>query len=134
MKFERASTSPNFTRPSLLTKLLHHDNAQSNTTETPNGLSTSNSPQEDSGLEMRLEGYKPMDIPPQASSPRTARRGMLQTELTESLKMGLLVERKATWSVRARLQTPETKLQAMTENAIEGANLYNLPGYHQKGW
>jgi len=68
---------------------------------TPNGPSTGNSPQEDSGLMMRTQvpRSKPIimttsNVHPPTLSPRTTRRNMLQTELTESLRKNLLWERQ----------------------------------------
>lgn len=70
-------------------------------TSTPNGPSTGNSPQEDSPLVMRAQvpRSKPIimttsNVHPPTLSPRTTRRNMLQTELTESLRKNLLWERQ----------------------------------------
>ncbi|KAJ4349385.1 uncharacterized protein N0V89_008000 [Didymosphaeria variabile] len=70
-------------------------------TSTPNGPSTGNSPQEDTGLMMRQQVTRSKPIimtttnaHPPALSPRTTRRNMLQTELTASLRSNLLWERQ----------------------------------------
>lgn len=120
--FQRVNPRPNLTScRSLITILLHESkhaatlaNAgsrstpaipHSSCTRTPNGPSVTASPGDDSPLMMcAVEG--PCEIPgsqtiiatsnmhPPAPSPRTNRRNMLATELTESLRRHLLWERQ----------------------------------------
>lgn len=115
--FQRVDSKPNLvSRRSLLTTMMHQgDRAQAlqnaasrstpairrSRTSTPNGPSTGNSPQEDTGLMMRQQATrsKPIimttsNVHPPALSPRTTRRNMLQTELTASLRSNLLWERQ----------------------------------------
>ncbi|KAF2276496.1 DUF1752-domain-containing protein [Westerdykella ornata] len=115
--FKRVDSKPNLTsRRSLLTTLMHErdrasalQNAASRSTpairrsraSSPNGPSTGVSPPEDGGLMMRTQvpRSKPIimttsNVHPPALSPRTTRRNMLQTELTQSLRQNLLWERQ----------------------------------------
>ncbi|PSN75503.1 DUF1752-domain-containing protein [Corynespora cassiicola Philippines] len=152
--FQRVDSRPNLTsRRSLLTSLMHEgDRAQAlqnaasrstpairrSRTSTPNGPSTGNSPQEDSGLMMRqqIPRSKPIimttsNVHPPALSPRTTRRNMLQTELTQSLRQNLLWERQqknaTTNAVNKRHQSavsvPALR-RAMTTNDIKGLNAF----------
>ncbi|KAF2650342.1 DUF1752-domain-containing protein [Lophiostoma macrostomum CBS 122681] len=114
--FQRVDSRPQLTsRRSLLTTMMHEgDRAQAlqnaasrstpairrSRTSTPNGPSTGTSPQ-DEGLMMRQQvtRSKPIimttsNVHPPALSPRTTRRNMLQTELTQSLRQNLLWERQ----------------------------------------
>jgi hypothetical protein len=114
--FQRVDSRPQLTsRRSLLTTMMHEgDRAQAlqnaasrstpairrSRTSTPNGPSTGSSPQ-DEGLMMRQQvtRSKPIimttsNVHPPALSPRTTRRNMLQTELTQSLRQNLLWERQ----------------------------------------
>jgi hypothetical protein len=102
-------------------------------TSTPNGPSTGNSPQEDSPLVMRAQvpRSKPIimttsNVHPPTLSPRTTRRNMLQTELTESLRKNLLWERQqknATTNAVSKRQSavsiPALR-RAATTNDIKG--------------
>ena len=147
--FQRVDSKPNLTsHRSLLTTLMHEgDRAQAlqnaasrstpairrSRTTSPNGPSTGNSPQEDSGLMMRQQvpRSKPIimttsNVHPPALSPRTTRRNMLQTELTQSLRQNLLWERQqknsTTNAVNKRAQSavsiPALR-RAMTTNRSE---------------
>jgi hypothetical protein len=150
--FQRVDSKPNLkpTR-SLLTTMMHEkdrmqalQNAASRSqpairrsrTTSPNGPSTGNSPQEDAGLMMRAQvpRSKPIimttsNVHPPALSPRTTRRNMLQTELTQSLRQNLLWERQqknsTTNAVNKRAQSavsiPALR-RAMTTNDIQGLN------------
>ncbi|KAF2741872.1 DUF1752-domain-containing protein [Sporormia fimetaria CBS 119925] len=115
--FQRVDSKPNLTsRRSLLTTMMHEgdrakalQNAASRSTpairrsrtSSLNGPSTGSSPHEDSGLMMRpqVPRSRPIimttsNMHPPALSPRTTRRNMLQTELTQSLRANLLWERQ----------------------------------------
>ncbi|KAF2181048.1 DUF1752-domain-containing protein [Zopfia rhizophila CBS 207.26] len=156
--FQRVDSKPNLTsHRSLLTTLMHEgDRAQAlqnaasrstpairrSRTTTPNGPSTGNSPQEDSGLMMRthVPRSKPIimttsNVHPPALSPRTTRRNMLQTELTESLRKNLLWERQqkhaTTNAVNKRHQSAASipaLRRAMTTNDIKGLNAFPQQG------
>jgi hypothetical protein len=147
--FKRVDSKPNLTsRRSLLTQAMHQEdraqalqNAASRSTpairrsrtSSPNGPSTGNSPQEDAGLMMRSHTRaKPIimttsNVHPPALSPRTTRRNMLQTELTQSLRQNLLWERQqknsTTNAVNKRAQSavsiPALR-RAMTTSDIKG--------------
>jgi hypothetical protein len=148
--FQRVDSKPNLvSRRSLLTTMMHQgDRAQAlqnaasrsqpairrSRTSTPNGPSTGNSPQEDSGLMMRQQvpRSKPIimttsNVHPPMLSPRTTRRNMLQTELTQSLRQNLLWERQqknsAINAVNKRSHSaahlPALR-RAMTTNDIKG--------------
>jgi len=184
--FQRVDSKPNLqSRRSLLTTALHEgdralalQNAASRSTPairrsrttTPNGPSTGNSPQ-DEGLMMRqqVSRSKPIimttsNVHPPAMSPRTARRLMLQQELTSSLRQNLLWERQqknATSNAVAKRQQSALSLPALrraaTTNDIKGMphgepsnapykdnknnNSYTeqfysqgLQEYHERGW
>ncbi|KAF1953253.1 DUF1752-domain-containing protein [Byssothecium circinans] len=148
--FPRVDSKPNLvSRRSLLTTMMHQgDRAQAlqnaasrsqpairrSRTTTPNGPSTGNSPQEDSGLMMRpqVPRSKPIimttsNVHPPMLSPRTTRRNMLQTELTQSLRQNLLWERQqknsAINAVNKRVQSAASipaLRRAMTTNDIKG--------------
>ena len=111
-------------------------------TSTPNGPSTGTSPQEDSVLMMRPQAThsKPIimttsNVHPPALSPRTTRRNMLQTELTQSLRQNLLWERQqknaTTNAVNKRNQSavnlPALR-RAMTTNDIKGLKAFPQQG------
>jgi hypothetical protein len=147
--FKRVDSKPNLTsRRSLLTSMMHQDdraqamqNAASRSspvirrsrTSSPNGPSTGNSPQQDHGLMMRpqVPRSKPIimttsNVHPPALSPRTTRRNMLQTELTQSLRQNLLWERQqknsTTNAVNKRAQSAVSMpalRRAMTTNDIK---------------
>ncbi|KAF2680841.1 DUF1752-domain-containing protein [Lentithecium fluviatile CBS 122367] len=153
--FQRVDSKPNLvSRRSLLTSMMHQgDRAQAlqdaatrasapairrSRTSTPNGPSTGNSPQEDSGLMMRqqIPRTQPIimttsNVHPPMLSPRTTRRNMLQTELTQSLRQNLLWERQhknaTTNAVNKRAQSavsiPALR-RAMTTNDIKGLDVF----------
>lgn len=174
--FQRVDSKPNLTsRRSLLTNLLHQsqreaafaDEAARTTpamrrsrTSSPNGPSVVGSPEE-APLEMRrtdVPRSKPivMTVPqphPPTLSPRTTRRNMLQTELTESLRKHLLWERQqknttATAALKRRHTAHDVSNlhEYPTERRGDGSrdtsknNSWNhyfdlgLGEYHQKGW
>lgn len=151
--FQRVDSKPNLvSRRSLLTSMMHQgdraqgfQNAASRSTTairgkwstTPlNGPSTGNSPQEDSGLMMRQQvpRSKPIimttsNVHPPMLSPRTTRRNMLQTELTQSLRQNLLWERQqknaTTNAVNKRAQSAASipgLRRAATTNDIKSMN------------
>ncbi|KAF2795060.1 DUF1752-domain-containing protein [Melanomma pulvis-pyrius CBS 109.77] len=153
-EFHRVDSRPNLvSRRSLLTTAFTQgeraqalQNAASRSTpvirrsrtSTPNGPSTGTSPQEDSGLMMRpsVPRSKPIimttsNVHPPALSPRTTRRNMLQTELTQSLRQNLLWERQqknaTTNAVNKRHQSavsiPALR-RAMTTNDIKGLTAF----------
>ena len=159
INFPRVDSRPNLTsHRSLLTSLMHEgDRAQAlqnqasrstpqirrSRTSTPNGPSTGNSPQEDSPLMIQTRTRsKPIimttsNVHPPALSPRTTRRNMLQTELTQSLRQNLLWERQqknsTTNAVNKRHQSavsiPALALRrAMTTNDIKGLNAFPQQG------
>jgi hypothetical protein len=85
------------------------------------------SPDEEDGMMMQSSGRRPITIPPPntssktvAHSPRTTRRNMLSTELTESLRKNLLWERQ---------QKSQTANAFKKRNAQSMANLqaHTLP-------
>lgn len=152
--FQRVDSKPNLvSRRSLLTTMMHQgDRAQAlqnaasrsspairrSRATTPNGPSTGNSPQEDSGLMMRqqVSRSKPIimttsNVHPPMLSPRTTRRNMLQTELTQSLRQNLLWERQqknATTNAVAKRHQSAVSIpalrRAMTTNDIKGLNAF----------
>lgn len=165
--FQRVDSRLNLTsHRSLLTTLMHEgDRAQAlqnaasrstpamrrSRTSSPNGPSLATSPQEDSGLMMsstQIPRSKPIlmttsNTHPPALSPRTTRRNMLQTELTESLRKHLLWERQQKNAVPKQHQSAiaaNPALQcAMTTNDIKSMNVFKYfdqgpQEYHQKGW
>lgn len=153
--FQRVDSRPNLTsHRSLLTTLMHEgDRAQAlqnaasrstpamrrSRTSSPNGPSLATSPQEDSGLMMRstqIPRSKPIimttsNTHPPALSPRTTRRNMLQTELTESLRKHLLWERQQKNATNnAVLKRHQSAIaanpalrRAMTTNDIKSMNV-----------
>ncbi|KAF2202917.1 DUF1752-domain-containing protein [Delitschia confertaspora ATCC 74209] len=185
--FQRVESRSNLTsHRSLLTDMMHEGdrrqallNAASRSTShirrsrasSPNGPSTGNSPPEDLGLMMRQQNTrsKPIimttsNMHPPALSPRTTRRNMLQTELTESLRKNLLWERQqknaTTNAAKQRLAaagpglrraatTSDIKNLPSRESIAKTAGYPNinktnnsmtdyfdqgLQEYHQKGW
>jgi hypothetical protein len=161
--FQRVDSKPNLTsRRSLLTSALHQDdralalqNAASRSspairrsrTSTPNGPSTGNSPQEDSGLMMmRSQASRPKpiimttsNVHPPAMSPKTTRRNMLTSELTGSLRQNLLWERQqknATTNAVAKRQQSAANLpalrRAMTTGDVKGLNNNNTNEQQQQ--
>ncbi|KAF2764751.1 DUF1752-domain-containing protein [Teratosphaeria nubilosa] len=173
--FQRVDSRPNLTsRRSLLTTLMHEpdrakalQNAASRSTPairrarntTPNGPSVPGSPAEPVGQMPRQDSARSKPIimttsnthPPQmALSPKTTRRNMLSTELTESLRRNLLWERqhRSTGNLAAlkRRHTAQdmTKLKQHPEPVAlshkdknDFSNDYfhaGLQEYHAKGW
>ncbi|KAF2870373.1 hypothetical protein BDV95DRAFT_496422 [Massariosphaeria phaeospora] len=159
--FQRVDSKPDLTsRRSLLTTMMHQgDRAQAlqnaasrsspairrSRTSTPNGPSTGTSPQEDPGLMMRQQvpRSKPIimttsNVHPPMLSPRTTRRNMLQTELTQSLRQNLLWERQqknaTTNAVNKRVQSavsiPALR-RAMTTNDIKDLPTGPPQGIHK---
>jgi hypothetical protein len=114
--FQRVESRPQLaTRPSLLSTMLHEpkralSNAGSRSTPalrsrttSPSGPSLAPSPRQESPLTSQptaeITSSKPIimttsNMHPPALSPRTTRRNMLATELTESLRRHLLWERQ----------------------------------------
>ncbi|KAI9769082.1 MAG: hypothetical protein M1840_004433 [Geoglossum simile] len=172
--FQRVDSRPTLTsRRSLLSTLLHQperaaalQNAASRSTpamrsrtSSPNGPSVAASPEEESALTMRgrqIPRSKPIimttpSIHPPTLSPRTTRRNMLATELTESLRRHLLWERQqknttASAVLKRRhtshdvtnLQEYPGQLLSPSKDASKN-NSWNyfehgLGEYHQKGW
>jgi len=176
--FQRVDSRPNLTpRRSLLTTLMHEPdraralaNAASRSTpamrrsrnSTPSGPSIATSPAEEQSPEQSVpDEPRGRPIIPTTSnihqysrphSPRTTRRNMLQTELTESLRRNLLWERqhKSTGNLAALKrrhtsndvknlkQHPEpVALSQEPEVAKTFTNEYfhsGLGEYHSKGW
>ncbi|KAF2009506.1 DUF1752-domain-containing protein [Aaosphaeria arxii CBS 175.79] len=160
--FQRVDSKPNLvSRRSILTTLMNEgDRAQAlqnaaskstpairrSRTSTPNGPSTGTSPQEDSGLMMRqqIPRSKPIimttsNVHPPMLSPRTTRRNMLQTELTQSLRQNLLWERQqknaTTNAVNKRVQSavsiPALR-RAATTNDIKGLHAFPQQAVNSK--
>lgn len=176
--FQRVDSRPNLvSRRSLLTTLMNQSDRaatfanmaskstpalQRSRTRQRTGPSTGTSPQEETTLEMpygsKMTASKPIimttsNIHPPALSPRTTRRNMLATELTESLRKHLLWERqqKSTTAnaVLKRRHTavdvanlreyPDQRLNPMSkdESKTNSWNHYfdhGLGEYHQAGW
>ncbi|KAI9796370.1 MAG: hypothetical protein M1833_006375 [Piccolia ochrophora] len=175
--FQRVDSKANLTsRRSLLTNLLHQgDRAaalanaasrstpamQRSRTSSPNGPSVAASPEEEATLEMRgpdVPRSNPIimttsNTHPPALSPRTTRRNMLATELTESLRKHLLWERQQKNTTAsavlkrrhtahdvAHLQEYPNRQHSTTNmdsSKLMAMNHYfdnGLGEYHQKGW
>lgn len=183
--FQRVESRPNLTsRRSMLTAMMHEpdrqralQNAASRSTpamrrsrtSSPNGPSLASSPKDDEpGLEMRgaaVPRSKPIimttsNVHPPALSPRTTRRNMLTTELTESLRKHLLWERQqknatnnaalkrrhTSQDVKNLKQYPEPVALhggppiTLKDEAAKNNNSWNaffdhgLQEYHEKGW
>lgn len=175
--FQRVDSRPNLTsRRSLLTTMMHEpDRAKAlaqaasrsspalrrSRSSTPNGPSIAASPQNGPQMPQQRSDVprsnpKPIIMTtsnthqPQQLSPRTTRRNMLSTELTESLRKNLLWERqhRSTGNLAAlkRRHTTQdmTKLKqhpepvAMSQqNTSSFNNEYfdaGLQEYHAKGW
>ena len=177
--FQRVDSKPNLpSRRSMLTTMMHQSeranaiaemaavksqpNLQRSRTSTPNGPSVATSPEEESYLEMQRAGIprsKPMVMAAQSNhaqsalSPRTTRRNMLATELTESLRKHLLWERQqknTTANAVNKLKRRHTahdnmvNLKKYPGQADSGTGSKNnswnhyfdhgLGEYHQKGW
>ncbi|KAK4964346.1 hypothetical protein LTR66_012337 [Elasticomyces elasticus] len=174
--FQRVDSRRNLTsRRSLLTSLMHEpdrakalQNAASRSTpalrrsrtSSPNGPSVASSPKEEAPLQLQGLGAaraKPIIMTTSnthqlALSPRTTRRNMLSTELTESLRKNLLWERQhkssnnlaaikrrhTSQDVKNLRQHPEPAPVLLAENDDSAsANEYfeaGLQEYHNKGW
>ena len=175
--FQRVDSRPNLTsRRSLLTTLMHEPdrakalaNAASKSTpqirtsrrSTPNGPSVATSPEADAQLPVHEQPTRARPIimttsnthPTQlALSPRTTRRNMLSTELTESLRKNLLWERQhrstgnlaalkrrhTSNDVKNLRQHPEPapvlSHQAGTKGFTNDYFHAGLQEYHAKGW
>jgi len=147
--FQRVDSRPNLTsRRSLLTTALHEPQRaaalaaaasrstpalQRSRTSSPNGPSVAASPEnEASGLTMRgpnIPRSKPIimttsNTHPPAHSPRTTRRNMLATELTESLRKHLLWERQ-------QKSTTANAVFKRRHTAIDVSKLQDYPGPKQ---
>ena len=177
--FQRVDSKPNLvSRRSLLTNLLHQPQRAAalasaasrstpamhrSRTSSPNGPCLAASAGEDvepgeNAREADVPHSRPIimttsNTHPPALSPRTTRRNMLATELTESLRRHLLWERQ-------QKNTTATAVLKRRHTAHDVANLHNYPGqksgaaskdasknnswnhyfdhglgeYHQKGW
>ncbi|MCJ1480990.1 hypothetical protein MMC06_001146 [Schaereria dolodes] len=174
--FQRVDSRPNLvSRRSLLTTLIHQPDraaalanmASKSTpalqrsrsrTSSPNGPSLAGSPDEESPLAMQTPGVprsKPIimttsNIHPPALSPRTTRRNMLATELTESLRKHLLWERQqknttanavlkrrhTAYDIANIQQFPSASgsKEASKNNSWNHYFEHGLGEYHQKGW
>lgn len=174
--FQRVDSRPNLTsRRSLLTTMMHEPdrakalaNAASRSTPafrrsrqtTPNGPSVATSPEPGAQIAMpgqQMPRSKPIIMttsnthqPQLALSPRTTRRNMLSTELTESLRKNLLWERqhRSTGNLAAlkrRHTSNDVKNLKQHPDPITlshqgGKNYTNdyfhagLQEYHMKGW
>ncbi|KAA8644313.1 hypothetical protein EYZ11_012516 [Aspergillus tanneri] len=146
--FQRVDSRPNLvSRRSLLTMMMHQPTTMGATRSSPalqrsrltspNGPSIPASPPENDGENLTMRGpdvprSKPiiMRPPPQsvAHSPRTTRRNMLATELTESLRRHLLWERQ-------QKSTTANAFLKRRHTAHDMANLqeYPNPNDAQKG-
>jgi hypothetical protein len=139
--FQRVDSRPNLvSRRSLLTMMMHQPAKMNATRSTPalqrsrltspNGPSVGGSP-EDDGESLTMRGpdvprSKPIIVKPtsQASvahSPRTTRRNMLATELTESLRRHLLWERQ-------QKSATANAVFKRRHTAHDMANLHEYPG------
>jgi hypothetical protein len=170
--FQRVDSKPDLTsRRSLLTTALHEgdramalQNAASRSspairrsrTTTPNGPSTGNSPQEDSGLMMRQQASRPKpiimttsNVHPPAMSPKTTRQNMLRSELSGSLRQHLLWERQqknattnavirramTTTDLRGMDAAPQTKpSDPKLNNSFNEYFGDHITEYHRRGW
>lgn len=175
--FQRVDSRPHLpSRRSLLTTLIHQpDRAAAlaemavkasksspalrrSKTSSPNGPSLATSPEEDLIIdndEPNVPGARPIimttsNTHPAALSPRTTRRNMLATELTESLRKHLLWERQQKNTTAnavlkrrhtahdvANLSQFPTATGSGTTSKNNSWNHYfehGLGEYHQKGW
>lgn len=175
--FQRVDSRPNLTsQRSLLTTLMHEPdrakalaNAASRSTPamrrsnrpSPNGPSVATSPEPNAQMHMLPYDATParpiimttsnMHGSALSLSPRTTRRNMLSTELTESLRKNLLWERqhRSTGNLAAmkrRQPAPEVRLKqrpepgpilSHQENPKKFSNAFfdaGLGEYHAKGW
>ena len=173
--FQRVDSKPNLTsRRSLLTTLMHQkDRATALATmasrstpamrrsevSSPDGQSIASSPEEDLTMHApEIPRSRPIIVTtsnthPPALSPRTTRRNMLATELTESLRKHLLwerqqksttanavVKRRHTAHDVANLQEYPGQIHSQGSSDSSRTNSWNhyfdhgLGEYHQKGW
>nr|OQO28460.1 hypothetical protein B0A51_05539 [Rachicladosporium sp. CCFEE 5018] len=175
--FQRVDSRPNLTsRTSMLTTMMHEPdrakalaNAASRSTSgfrrsrltSPNGPSVATTPESGSQLSRAVNGTtSPLPIIMTTSnthqqlslSPRTTRRNMLSTELTESLRKNLLWERQhksngnlkamkrnyTSGDVKNLRQQPEPgPVLSHREGGIGVNNTFfdiGLQEYHAKGW
>lgn len=171
--FRRVDSRPNLTsRRSLLTTLMHEPDrakalasAASRSTPamrrsrvtSPNGPSLATTPE--AGMELKQGGTRPQPIIMTTSnthqqialSPRTTRRNMLSTELTESLRKNLLWERQhkstgnlsalkrrhTSQNVKQLKEHPQPTYPTKTGTNMSFTNDYfnaGLSEYHTKGW
>ncbi|EEA28404.1 hypothetical protein EYB25_000664 [Talaromyces marneffei] len=139
--FQRVDSRPNLvSRPSLLTMMMHQPAKMGMPTRStpalqrsrvtpPNGPSTGASPDDDENLTMKgrdVPRSKPIIVKSTAQgsgahSPRTTRRNMLATELTESLRRHLLWERQ-------QKNTTATAVFKRRHTTHDMANLKEYPG------
>lgn len=140
--FQRVDSRPNLvSRPSLLTMMMHQPAKMGMPTRStpalqrstrvtpPNGPSTGGSPDDGDNLTMKgrdVPRSKPIIVKPTAQgsgahSPRTTRRNMLATELTESLRRHLLWERQ-------QKNTTATAVFKRRHTTHDMANLKEYPG------
>uniref|UniRef100_A0A093Y4L2 Uncharacterized protein n=1 Tax=Talaromyces marneffei PM1 TaxID=1077442 RepID=A0A093Y4L2_TALMA len=167
--FQRVDSRPNLvSRPSLLTMMMHQPAKMGMPTRStpalqrsrvtpPNGPSTGASPDDDENLTMKgrdVPRSKPIIVKSTAQgsgahSPRTTRRNMLATELTESLRRHLLWERQQK-NTTATAEYPGPKGAAVpggqrgtTDGSAKDTsknsswnnhNDYGPWEYHVKGW
>ncbi|KIW73404.1 hypothetical protein PV04_01528 [Phialophora macrospora] len=136
--FRRVESRPDLvSRRSMLTLALHkgqgglpHAYSQpalyrSRKSSPPQGPSMANSPEDEDGMVMQSSNRPPIAVPPPRSSkslahsPRTTRIHMLSTELTESLRRNLLLERQE------KSHTANAFLKR-SRNAQSMANLTNI--------
>ncbi|KAK4636333.1 hypothetical protein CLAFUW4_00398 [Fulvia fulva] len=171
--FQRVDSRPNLSsRRSLLTTMMHEpdrakalQNAASKSqpalrrsrTSTPNGPSVAASPTENGFLQPKGQKSIPKPIltttnttQPLALSPRSTRRHMLSTELTESLRKNLLWERQhrstgnlaamkrrhTSNDVKNLKQHPEPVALSHKDPAKFNNDYFHqgLGEYHAKGW
>ncbi|OKL56353.1 hypothetical protein UA08_08531 [Talaromyces atroroseus] len=140
--FQRVDSRPNLvSRPSLLTMMMHQPTKMGMPTRStptlqrssrvtpPNGPETGGSPDDGENLTMKgrdVPRSKPIIVKPTAQgsgahSPRTTRRNMLATELTESLRRHLLWERQ-------QKNTTATAVFKRRHTTHDMANLKEYPG------
>ena len=166
--FHRVDSKPNLvSRRSLLTTLLNQDDraadfanmASKSTpalrrsrTSTPMAPSTGTSPQEDPPISMlgqHMTPSKPIVMNRSQShhqmalSPRTTRKNMLHSEMTESLRKSVLWERQQKRSTAQAVLKRNKTAQALTHlepaEGTEGDHRDDwyadgLGAYHTKGW
>ena len=179
--FQRVDSKPNLvSRRSLITAAMHEkdrasalQNAASRSTpairrsrtSSPNGPLNSHAEVPQASIAQGLESSRARpiimttsNVHPPALSPRTTRRNMLSTELTESLRKHLLWDRQVNRSTTAaalkrrhtaqdmtKLQhfpgenQPKTYMPANVPQSVKNSWNHNyfdsgLQEYHQRGW